>query len=65
MCVEQSYRVRILRIVGGWVEARKRVRGFRLRAMLRVVEGFVVFDFVRRGFKEESCRRMLAHVDSS
>lgn len=47
MRVEQGYRVRVLGIVGGGVDAREGVRGFWFGAMLCVVEGFVVLDLVR------------------
>lgn len=54
MRVEQGYGVCVPRIIGGGVDVRERVRGFRFRAMLGVVKGFVVFDFIGRRLQEES-----------
>lgn len=64
MSVEQGYRVRVPRVVGGGVDGRERIRGLWLGAMLRVEEGFAMLDLVRRGLQEESWR-VLVHVNGS
>ena len=64
MRVEQSYRVRVLRIGGGRVDMVEGVLGVWVGAVLGIVKRFMMFELVCRGLEKESWQMLVSRVST-